>query len=106
MVVIILLALIGFGVVKLLNVGEKGEIIITVDGEEYRKIPFSENTNETFRVEINGDWNDIVIQNGEVDVIAANCPVQVCVDTKPATENGDLIVCLPHKMVIEIVPKK
>lgn len=104
-IVLVLVALIGFAVVNFLNKGEKSTVLITVNGEVYDEIELTDATSESFRIEIDGKWNDIIIKDGHVDVTDANCPTQICVETKQASKNGDLIVCLPHEMIIEIIPK-
>jgi len=38
-----------------------------------------------------------------VDVVSADCHNQVCVDTHSASKVFDKIVCLPHKLILEIV---
>jgi hypothetical protein len=104
-IVLIVVALIGFGVVNFLNKGDQGTVLITVNGDIYNEIALADNIDQSFRIDTNGDWNDIIIRDGKVDVIAANCPTQICVETKAAEHNGDMIVCLPHKMIVEIIPK-
>ena len=104
--ILILIALAGFlvvGAVK--NTESDAVLVITLDGEVVHKLPLTKNTNEAFRVETeDGHWNDVVIIDGVVDIIDADCPRQICVETIPASEIGDMIVCLPHKLVAEIIP--
>ncbi|MBM6943257.1 NusG domain II-containing protein [Collinsella intestinalis] len=47
--------------------------------------------------------NRVSIADGEVDVVAADCDNQVCVEHAPINAPGEQIVCLPHGMVIEVV---
>jgi hypothetical protein len=78
-------------------------VLITVDGEEYKRINIDEETYEAFTIETEHGVNNVVIEHGYVNVISADCPTQICVNTKEAYAAGDIIVCLPHKVVIEIV---
>ena len=80
-------------------------VLITVDGEEYMKIDLDDATDESFTIETEYGTNDVVIFGGEVNVVDADCPTQVCVNTKAASKAGDIIVCLPHKLIIEIVER-
>lgn len=48
-------------------------------------------------------YNEVVIANGAVEVVEADCSNQVCVEHDPISDEGEQIVCLPHGMVIEIV---
>lgn len=49
-----------------------------------------------------GGSNTVLVRDGQVFVIAADCPDQVCVDHGPA-ESGSPIVCLPNELVISLV---
>ncbi len=47
--------------------------------------------------------NQVRIQDGEVFVEWADCPNQVCVETGKISAVGDVIACLPHHILIEVV---
>lgn len=85
------------------SAGDGKVVLVTVDGEEYGRHPLG--TDASFTVETPWGYNDVVIHNGEVDVYEADCSNQICVNTAPARETGDMIVCLPHRLVVEIVPE-
>ena len=76
--------------------------VITVNKELYKKIPFDVDTYEELVVHTDLGSNTIMIKNGSVNVVDADCPDFVCVNTKPATQVGDMIVCLPHRLIVEI----
>ena len=42
----------------------------------------------------------LVIRDGAAD---ADCPDQICVKHHPVRVRGETIVCLPHKLVVEII---
>lgn len=50
-----------------------------------------------------GDYNVILCQNGEIRMIEGNCPDQICVHHSAICMAGENIICLPHKIVIEII---
>lgn len=57
----------------------------------------------TYRVEgENGDYNEILVEPGQISCVEANCPDQVCV--KSGVINSELlpIVCRPHQMIVQI----
>ena len=90
-------------VMKLIGGQGARRLIITVDGETYKNIILTEQTNMQFTVEKLDGVNEVVITNGVVDVVYADCKTQVCVNTQPASRVFDQIVCLPHRMMIQIV---
>ena len=54
----------------------------------------------------NGLWNRVVAQQGRICVEEASCPDQVCVRQGWISDSSLPIVCLPNKLVIEIVGKE
>ncbi|SHF10395.1 NusG domain II-containing protein [Alkalibacter saccharofermentans] len=78
------------------------KVVITIDGEVFREIPLTKDTNEEIRVEQNGDVNIVIIDSGVVRIVEATCPDQICVHTTPADENGEMIVCLPNRVIVEV----
>ena len=57
----------------------------------------------TYRVDgVNGGYNEILIEPGQISCTEADCPDQICVEMG-TIESGLLpITCLPHKVVIRI----
>lgn len=49
------------------------------------------------------DYNVIICQNGEVRMVESSCPDQICVHHSAIYATGENIICLPHKIVIEII---
>lgn len=71
--------------------------VVTVDGEErYRCSLFIEK-----EIAID-DTNTLVIKEGAVDMIYADCPDQICVKHDPISKAGETIICLPNKVVVTI----
>lgn len=53
---------------------------------------------------LNGGTNVLVIEDGAAYIREANCPgYQDCVETGRISRVGETIVCLPNKLVVEIV---
>ncbi|MCR5648605.1 MAG: NusG domain II-containing protein [Oscillospiraceae bacterium] len=76
--------------------------VVTVNGEHYASLPLSEDAELLIRSDDGGE-NLLVISGGKARVTESNCPNGVCVETGAVSSEGQLIVCLPHKVVIEIV---
>lgn len=76
---------------------------ITVSGELYRTIPLSENKGEEIiKLETKYGTNIIKINNNKIGIIEADCPDQVCMNPEYIEKPGESLVCLPHKVMIEI----
>lgn len=46
--------------------------------------------------------NLIRVENGTVRVVQADCPDKICVHTGPISQEGEVIACLPHGVMIYI----
>ncbi len=99
---LLLSAAIFFFVSSPLYAGGNGDtVVVTVDGEEYARFPLNEERDIIISGK-NGLNNHLIIKNGEADVTDADCPDKICVHQKKIKYNGETIVCLPNKVVIEI----
>ncbi len=47
-------------------------------------------------------YNTLKLSKSGVSMEAADCPDQICVHHIPITSGGESIICLPHKLVVEI----
>ena len=80
---------------KALRVTQNDRVIMT--------IPLHKDTEEKI---VDGDhYNIIVIKEGKAFVQETNCKNQICVHTKAIADIGESIACLPHHLILEIVPK-
>jgi hypothetical protein len=82
-----------------------GEIyaVISVNGKEYRKVRLDNNkTIEEFTVETPEGFNTIKLEGSNIEVIDADCPDKVCIKPGAVNKVGERLVCLPHKVIIEI----
>ena len=76
--------------------------VIKVDGKVIKTLDL--NSGET-TIEVNGyqgGVNKVVINYGKVSMTEADCPDELCVKTGKISRVGETIVCLPHRVVVEI----
>lgn len=57
----------------------------------------------SFSLEDASGINTVQVERGRIRVSEADCPDQVCVNQGWITDGTAPIVCLPHKLMIEIV---
>lgn len=50
----------------------------------------------------NNGFNVIRIENGAVFMVKANCPDQICVKKGTVCKNGEMIICLPNDIFVEV----
>lgn len=77
-----------------------GAVIVEQNGRETARYALSED--RTVRIEGQGGYNVLVIENGEAWLSEADCPNLLCVKTGKIRYAGQSIVCLPHKLAVRI----
>lgn len=77
------------------------EVVVYRDGEEIYRYELMDEIHLSMEYH-EGQENVIDIKDGKVSVTSATCPDQICVQQGEISEKGETIVCLPHKLVIEI----
>lgn len=77
--------------------------IVTVNGEVKAEIDLSAEKDDEFMIETSEGNNKIVVHDGGISIVEADCSDGVCVHQGIAKRPGDMIVCLPHRVIIEIV---
>lgn len=102
-VVITLLATAGLLLFNLLKT--QGDYVsVKINGEEKYRYSLSENVDTViYTGENNNQENRIIIENNQAYIISADCPDKICVGHRPVSNVNESIVCLPHKVVVEIV---
>ena len=80
--------------------GEADMIKITVDQKLYGT--YDLNKNQTITIQNDSGINTIQIQNKDVWMEEADCPDGYCKEQGHISKNKQTIVCLPHKLVVEI----
>lgn len=81
--------------------GRGAKAVVTIDGNTYGEYYLSEDVSVTVDIP-GGGYNSFVIKDGKADMTDADCRDHICVDHKSINLDGETIVCLPHKLVIEI----
>lgn len=99
--VILVVAVAGLLVIQALR-EEGAQVVITWNGEVDGTYPLNENQTFVFEGE-SGGYNVVTIEDGFVFMEEANCPDQICVKHKPLNQTADPIVCLPNKLVVEVI---
>ena len=80
-------------------------VTVTVDGKVFGSWPLDRD--EEIVIESGSHFkNVLVIRDGEAMMTEADCPDKICVHHKPISRRGESIICLPHKLVVEISGEK
>ncbi len=98
--VVFILVLAGIAFLIYTNIGREtaGIVKVTVDGEIYGTYSLEKEQ----EIKIN-DTNSLLIHDGQADMVEADCPDHICVEHISISKNKETIVCLPNKVIVEIV---
>lgn len=87
--------------------GGKTYVLIEVDGKLYQKVSLGEDgPNLKLTVPVANGENIVEINRDKVRMLYADCPDKDCVRQNWISRPGQMIVCLPNRMVIKIESKK
>lgn len=75
-------------------------VIIKLDGKVYGQYPLTED--KTITIQTSHGMNQVEIKQNKVSIRQADCPDQVCVRHRPIDSPYQSIICLPHKLVVEV----
>ncbi|WP_084764452.1 NusG domain II-containing protein [Clostridium massiliamazoniense] len=76
---------------------------IKVDGKLYKNVPLSSNSGtSSFIIKTIHGNNKISIEDNSIAISEADCLDSLCIKQGPISKVGETIICLPHKVVIEI----
>ena len=90
----------GFGMKKNYN---RTYAEITVAGKVYKKIPLSEHRGEDIiDIKTKFGYNKVIVKDQSISISESDCPDKVCMAPGYISKRGDSLVCLPHRLMIEI----
>ena len=106
-IIIIALLMISLVFLYIFNIDSNKEakkvIEIQVGSRIYRRVAIKSNDFEdTIPIKSNLGLNVLKIYNGGVEMIEADCKNKVGINTGFISEAGEMIVCLPHEVLVQI----
>ena len=77
------------------------KVVIQINGERVHTMDL--NHSETYTAKTaDGHYNVVVVEDGSVRVTEADCRNQICVKTGQIRYPGEVIACMPHKLILYI----
>ena len=107
-IIVVILILLSFAPVLVFSLNRASsptqEAVLSVDGKEIKTFDLSDNSQAyTYRYEDkDGDYNLIEVKGNRIRIKQADCGDQICVRRGWIEQSGETIVCLPHKLLIEV----
>lgn len=101
LVSMILTAALGGILVQHLLMEKKGAYaIVQANGQERARLDLTKETE--IKIEGEEGYNLIRVRNGKVSVAEADCRDKICVKEGEKSRNGEVIACLPHRLIITV----
>lgn len=83
---------------------ESGYVRVTVEGKEVKKIIFDDSVvGKIYRIETPYGYNIVEMGDKKVRIKEDDSPDQIAVRKGWISTSSDTLVCLPHKLVVEII---
>lgn len=81
------------------------QAIVQVDGETLKTFNLEEDgETEVFLYHDDHGHENLIVRTGtSIEIKEASCRDQVCVQMNPIKNVGDTILCLPHRVLVEVV---
>lgn len=102
---VILVVALGLGATQLVPKKEAAHVYVSVqiDGKEVKKIPMdADHRGKTYTFHSHGGTNKLHIDEEGARMTEADCPDGICLKMAPIKRPGEMIVCLPHRIIAEI----
>ena len=95
-------------VIDLTNVSSDAgnkKVVVSVDGKKIAEYPLGKNATYKLSGSHLGT-NTLVIKSGTAYISEANCPDKQCMKQGKISRAGEMLVCLPNRVVVKIVDSK
>ncbi len=79
-------------------------VVIMIDGKSVKTLQLDKDV--SYEVKQETGVNTVVVKDGSVTVRNADCPDKICEKHRAINQTGETIICLPHKLVVEIKEDK
>jgi hypothetical protein len=79
---------------------------ISINGKLYKEVELNEKKDDRFSVKTDLGMNEIQISDGSIRIIDADCPDKICVKDGSISKPGEILVCLPNKLSVEIIGQR
>ncbi len=99
-IILLSVSLVGFFIVRSFTSDGGDYVVVREDNKIILKVELSKDGE--YRVSSSNGYNVIKVVDGSVSVVEADCKNKVCVNHRPIEKSLESIICLPHKIIIEI----
>lgn len=99
---IVAMALFVVDITKASNDDGNKTVVVSIDGKKEAEYPLNKDVTYLIYGSHLGT-NKLVIKDGEAYIEEASCPDKQCIKQGKISKAGEMLVCLPNRVVIKIV---
>jgi hypothetical protein len=103
--ILLIIAVISYGAMTIWqksNTLDEAYVEVKLNGEIYGTYPLDEDLIQVIET-ADGEYNTLVIENGQASISEATCPDKICVNHRAVHYAGESVICLPHKLTVTVV---
>lgn len=104
LIALLIAAALILSVVLFLNKTDGAKVTVKVNNELIGT--YSLNEDMTLKIGDNNSYNILVIKDNTAKITEATCPDKLCVNQKAISYDSESIICLPNKVVVEIISEE
>lgn len=104
LIALLIAAALILSVVLFLNKTDGDKVTVKVNNELIGT--YSLNEDMTLKIGDNNSYNILVIKDNTAKITEATCPDKLCVNQKAISYDLESIICLPNKVVVEIISEE
>lgn len=102
MIAVFLFAAAGiYAVINIFGIGRGAYVEVMKDGKAIAQFSLDEDIQYT--IGDDEDYNILIIKDGKAAITDASCPEKSCTHQRTIDSSGGSIICVPNKVVIEVV---
>lgn len=103
--IVLIIAILFMVIPQMFKGNTPAEVVVLQDGMEVARYALWQEQTITL-TDAYGGYNLVLIQDGTVTVTDADCPDKLCVNQRAIDSHGESIICLPHKLIVQIASGK
>lgn len=104
LIALLIVAALILSMVLFLNKTDGAKVTVKVNNELIGT--YSLNEDMTLKIGDNNSYNILVIKDNTAKITEATCPDKLCVNQKAISYDSESIICLPNKVVVEIISEE
>lgn len=104
LLIVVMVSFIALGIYRQVSKGSENIAVIKQDGKIIKTIDLNKIVEtQEFKIKTEkGDYNTVLVKHNSICIKDSDCPHKECIKSGWISQPGEMIVCLPNKLIIDI----